>query len=209
MTREEDLNQKMQEAIRRSQLAEQDIQRTLNRYRRPELTEDRDFQRQLAGIAEANQQRHEATLTVAELAKANMASEFHARLMYRINDFDESLDNEHEVGVKLVSFGQTVVFRVEDVGYHNPSLIVFHGRMDDGNPVTLVQHVSQISFLLTSLKRPNPQEPKVPFGFTPQKVRDFHDEAQRQGMAFSNETGHWTDKDGRQFDREGNPVASA
>jgi hypothetical protein len=157
-------------------------------------------------IADKQQRSHEATLTVADLAKRNLASEFYARLLARIVEFDSTLDNEHEVGVRLVSFGQTVVLRVEALGYHDPSLIMFFGHSEDGSPIELIQHVSQISFLLTSLKRPDPSKPKVPFGFTSQKVRDFFLVAESQGMTYSEETGRYTDREGREFDREGNPV---
>jgi hypothetical protein len=95
----------------------------------------------------------------------NLASEFHSRLVKWINDFDSSLDQEYEVGVRLVSFGQTVVFHLDDISYWNPSLISFQGRTDDGHPVELIQHVSQISILLMKLKRPDPSKPKRKIGF--------------------------------------------
>lgn len=96
----------------------------------------------------------------------NLASEFHDRLVKMINDFDATLDQEHEVGMRLVSYGQTVQFHVEDLGYYNPSLIRFYGRTEDGSRVELIQHVSQISFLLLAVKRLNPEEPKRPIGFS-------------------------------------------
>lgn len=79
--------------------------------------------------------------------------------MEMITKFDKTLDSEYEVGVKLVSFGQTVTFHVTKLGYYNPSLIRFFGLLEDGSPVELIQHVSQISFLLMALKRINPKEP--------------------------------------------------
>ena len=99
--------------------------------------------------------------------EANYASEFHKRLVEWINDFNASLDNEYEVGVRLVSFGQTVLFHLEDIGYWNPSLISFSGKTEEGNPVELIQPVSQISILLTKLPRENPSLPKKPIGFHP------------------------------------------
>lgn len=97
---------------------------------------------------------------------ANLASEFYERLISMINQFDDELDDEHEVGMRLVSFGQAIQFHVEDLGYHNPSLIRFFGRTEDGQKVELIQHVSQISFLLMSVKRLNPEEPKKKIGFS-------------------------------------------
>jgi len=95
----------------------------------------------------------------------NLASEFHKRLINWINDFHQSLDDEFEVGVRLVNFGQTVTFHIEDIGYWNPSLISFTGKTEAGEPVELIQHVTQISILLMKMKRIDPQQPKKPIGF--------------------------------------------
>jgi hypothetical protein len=98
-------------------------------------------------------------------AEANMASEFHKRLMRWINDFEATLDQAHEVGVRLVSFGQSVIFHLRNICFWNPSLIRFDGIMEDGSPVQLIQHVTQISVLLTKLPRKDPSKPKRPIGF--------------------------------------------
>jgi hypothetical protein len=98
-------------------------------------------------------------------AKENQASAFYERLAEMINDFDATLDQAHDVGVRLVTFGQAVVFHLDDLGYYNPSLIRFYGTMDDGSPVELIQHVNQISVLLTKLPRKDPSIPKHPIGF--------------------------------------------
>ena len=95
----------------------------------------------------------------------NYASEFHKRLVKWVNDFDAALDHNYEVGVRLVNFGQTITFHLQDLGYWNPSLISFSGATDAGDPVELIQHVSQISILLMKLPRKNPEAPKRPIGF--------------------------------------------
>jgi len=98
-------------------------------------------------------------------AEANYASEFYERLTKWITRFDADLDETQEVGVRLVNFGQTIVFHLKDISYWNPSLISFTGVTDQGQPVELIQHVSQISILLMSLPRQNPQDPKAAIGF--------------------------------------------
>lgn len=95
----------------------------------------------------------------------NFANEFHLRLTCWINDFHRELDDEYEVGGQLVSFGQTQTFTFISIGYWNPSLISFKGFREDGSPIELVQHVSQISVLLIRMKRHNLDEPKRPIGF--------------------------------------------
>ena len=67
--------------------------------------------------------------------------------------------------MRLVNFGQAVTFHIEDIGYWNPSLISFRGHTEKGEPVELIQHVTQISILLMKMKREQPQQPKRPIGF--------------------------------------------
>lgn len=101
---------------------------------------------------------------LAELQSANLANEFADRLLDRMNSFDKDLDLEYEVGMKLVSFGQTITFHVSSIGYYNPSLIIFYGFTEDGNKVEYVQHVTQINFLLMALPRLKPDVPKQKIG---------------------------------------------
>ena len=95
----------------------------------------------------------------------NLASEFYKRLTQWIQDFDAILDEEYEVGVRLVSFGQAVTFHLQNMGYWDPSLIAFQGSTNKGDPVELIQHVSQISILLIKLKRTDTSQPKRPIRF--------------------------------------------
>ena len=41
-------------------------------------------------------------------------------LKKRIEEFEHSLDEEHEVGVMLASFGQPVMMNVVQIEYENP-----------------------------------------------------------------------------------------
>ena len=99
----------------------------------------------------------------------NLASEFYKRLVNKINHFNDNLDAEFEVGVRLINFGQTITFHLQDMDYLDPSLISFLGDTNPGSEenerVELIQHVSQISILLMKLKRIDPSQPKHPFGF--------------------------------------------
>jgi hypothetical protein len=93
------------------------------------------------------------------------ANIFYEQLTEEIIEFDESLNQDEEVGVRLVSYGQTIQFHISDLGYRNPYLIFFYGNLDDGSPIQLVQHVSQISFVLIAIKRKDPEKAKKPLGF--------------------------------------------
>ena len=105
-------------------------------------------------------------------AEANYASEFYKRLTKWIGDFDAALDQAYEVGVRLVSFGQSTVFSLHGMSYWNPSLIRFSGVTEDGSPVELIQHVTQISVLLMKLPRIDPSKPKRRIGFDSTAVSD-------------------------------------
>ena len=115
-------------------------------------------------------ERHEKERNVqsindmAEIAKANLASEVYETLMTYITAFESRLGDEHEVGLRLVSFGQSITFHVTRLTYYNPSLISFAGDLD-GSPVELVQNVTQLSFLLMAMRKPDPAQPKRRVGF--------------------------------------------
>lgn len=109
---------------------------------------------------------------VREIAEANLASEHYAGLVKEIANFDASLDEKHEVGVRLVNFGQTFIFHLEGMDYLNPSLIVFYGATDKGDPIKLIQHVTQINILLMKLPRREPDKPKQPLGFAVEDEND-------------------------------------
>lgn len=101
----------------------------------------------------------------ASAADSNLASDFHQRLIRMILEFEKDLDDEHEVGMRLVTFGQSITFYVQNIGYYNPSLIRFYGTLENGTAVELIQHVSQISFLLMAVKKPDPALPAKRIGF--------------------------------------------
>ena len=80
-----------------------------------------------------------------------------------IRAFENSLDPDHEVGLILTNFGQSVTMQVTEVGYEESVLMIFKGYVN-GRMSTLIQHVSQINFLLTAIKK-DPSKPKTKIGF--------------------------------------------
>jgi hypothetical protein len=117
------------------------------------------------------------TQIMKEAQESELAIGFQKRLLEYIKEFDEQLDQEHEVGMRLVSFGQSIQFAVRDIGYRNPKLICFYGQLDNGSEVQLIQHVNQISFLLLALPRTDPSEPKRPIGFCQDSQTDAEAES--------------------------------
>ena len=85
----------------------------------------------------------------------------------RIRDFQSGLDTAHEVGATLASFGGTVTIRVTAVEFIDPFLIIFAGETTDGAPAELIQHVTQVNFLLLALPKPTEQQEPRRIGFHP------------------------------------------
>ena len=82
-----------------------------------------------------------------------LALAYFERLAKYIIDFEKELSESEEVGAKLVSFGESIIIHIEDLGYWNPRLICFYGTDSKGQKVQLIQHLNQISVLLIKLKR--------------------------------------------------------
>lgn len=80
-----------------------------------------------------------------------------------IQDFEQSLDAEHEVGIMMTNFGQSVLMNVHQITFEDPVLMVFKGYVN-GREATLIQHINQLNFMLTSIKKES-DHPKRQIGF--------------------------------------------
>ncbi len=87
-----------------------------------------------------------------------------AALISQIRFFEASLGDDERIGLSLVAFGNTTI-EATKIEYQDPSVVVISGFSAAGNPVRLVQHVSQLNVLLTSFKPEDPPEPRKPIGF--------------------------------------------
>lgn len=92
-------------------------------------------------------------------------------LMETIGEFESELDDNQEVAVQLASFGQSIMMQVTNIGYSNPSLIHFYGYVN-GSKSELIQHVSQLSFLLMATPKAEPDRPARRIGFTADEETD-------------------------------------
>lgn len=81
-----------------------------------------------------------------------------------IKSFQDELDDDHEVALLLAAFGQSVLLKVNGIGYSNPSIIHFYGYVN-GNKAHLIQHVSQLSFLIMAVAKDDPSKPPRRIGF--------------------------------------------
>ena len=70
-----------------------------------------------------------------------------------VKEFEADLDDDHEIGARLVSFGHSVQIHVQHISYAEPFLITFEGVDGGGQRMRLIQHVSQLSFLLVAVRK--------------------------------------------------------
>ena len=98
----------------------------------------------------------------------SIKKEVYSFIMKEIKNFEETLDDDHEVILKLTSFGQSITLSVTEIGYANPSTLFFYGYIGE-SPATLIQHISQLNFLLLATKKADPDQPprRIAIGFVP------------------------------------------
>ncbi len=98
---------------------------------------------------------------VSEKSPAEWAYE---RLILYIQNFEEQLDNEHEVAMGFTG-GDAGVLRIEGMGFFDPDMITYYGTDQFGAKTQLVQHVSQLSVMLRALPKAVEEEAPKRIGF--------------------------------------------
>lgn len=95
---------------------------------------------------------------MAHMQQASEPVENPAKWIYKllieyIRKFEDSLDKEHEIGARLVSFGHDITFHIQNIGYFSPNIITFYGVNENDENVQLIQNVTQLNVLLIALKK--------------------------------------------------------
>lgn len=93
------------------------------------------------------------------------------RIILYIQNFEEQLDNEHEVGMGLAGGGAGII-RIEGLGFYDPDIITFYGVNEDGAKTQLIQHVSQLNVTLVASPKHNDQPEPTRIGFRLAKALD-------------------------------------
>lgn len=94
----------------------------------------------------------------------HLASWKYKKLVDQIKAFEDILDQNHEVAIRLASFGTSILMSVENIGYQNPDMLYFYGKVN-GEEAQLIQHTSQLNFLLLAIQKHDPQKPPRRIGF--------------------------------------------
>lgn len=103
-------------------------------------------------------------LDIVQLRDYTLADWKYEKIMEQIHDFEETLDAEHEIALRLASFGSSITMIVTEIGYQNPDILYFYGFVD-GKYSKLIQHSSQLNFLITSIEREDKTKPARRIGF--------------------------------------------
>ena len=94
--------------------------------------------------------------------KSNPAGWTYDKIAEYILDFQKDLDDDHEVGAFLANYPGGKI-HIKNMGYSSPHIISFEGFSEDGNPVQLLQHFSQLNLVL--VKVPKLHEKPIRIGF--------------------------------------------
>ncbi len=86
------------------------------------------------------------------------------RLILYIKNFEEQLDNDHEVAMGFTG-GNAGVMRIEGMGFYAPDIITFYGADPSGTKTQQIQHVSQLNVLLRALPKEVDQPEPTRIGF--------------------------------------------
>lgn len=86
------------------------------------------------------------------------------KLKEQIEEFQNGLSDDVDVSIALASFGTSMIMEVTDIGYQNPDILYFYGYIN-GNQAQLIQHTSQLNFVLMTIKKEEPKRPPRRIGF--------------------------------------------
>ena len=100
-----------------------------------------------------------SSATIQEECIAQVVAE---NLYNEIISYQNNLPETEDVAMSVVKFNESIKLLVDSIGYN---LIRFGGKDNLGKPMELIQHVSQLNFLLMVVPKPEPNAPKRTIGF--------------------------------------------
>lgn len=95
--------------------------------------------------------------SIAEIVAENIYKE--------LLNYQASLPDTEDVAMSIVQFNESTTILVDSIGYIGYNLIRFLGTDNLGKPLELIQHVSQLNFLLMVVPKPEKEPEKRKIGF--------------------------------------------
>lgn len=86
------------------------------------------------------------------------------RLILYIKNFEDRLDNEHEIAMGFAADAAGAM-RIEGIGYFDPDMVTFYGVDEAGIRTQMIQHVTQLNVRLRALPRRPEQDAPRRIGF--------------------------------------------
>ena len=114
--------------------------------------------------AKASQQVVPKAVAAKPVAQKSPAQWAYERTVLYLKNFEEQLDNAHEVAMGFVG-GDAGVLRIEGMGYFDPDIVTFYGTDAAGARMQLVQHVSQLNVVFRALPKADEKAAPNRIGF--------------------------------------------
>lgn len=105
------------------------------------------------------------TINMATIQEGSVAEIVAQNIFEEVIKFQSSLTEKEDVALSIVQFGMSTTILVDSIGYIGYNLIRFGGKDSSGKPLELIQHVSQLNFLLTIAPKVEKDIPKRKIGF--------------------------------------------
>lgn len=122
----------------------------------------------LVGAVNAMQKSSSAKqkmINAATIQEQSIA-EIVAENIYReLLNYQASLSDTEDVAMSIVQFNESTTILVDSIGYIGYNLIRFLGKDNLGKPLELIQHISQLNFLLMVVPKSEKEPEKRKIGF--------------------------------------------
>lgn len=99
-----------------------------------------------------------------DLTQKSPAEWAYERIILYIQNFEEHLDGDHEVGMGFTG-GDVGIMRIQGMGFFAPDIVTFYGLDQSGAKTQLVQHVSQLNVMLRAAPKKADRAEPVRIGF--------------------------------------------
>ena len=94
-----------------------------------------------------------------------LANATYKSLIAKIKAFENSLDSETEVGIKIINLGESKLMAVTEINYIEPNIICFNGYIDNSK-AELVTHITQLNLILMGTPKNIKSQPAKRIGFS-------------------------------------------
>jgi Family of unknown function (DUF6173) len=91
------------------------------------------------------------------------AAWMHQRIVHQIMEFEKNLGPDQEIGGRFVEGPNNESLHITNVASWGPDMILFMGEWSDGRKFELIQHYSQVSVLLTAVKKQSDEPRRIGF----------------------------------------------